>query len=74
MLGDFARIAEEVEYSAPHIDAVSSVSGDFTAELLANPEYWVRHVSAPVRFFDGIKQLSKRGCKIILEIGPKPRL
>jgi len=74
MLGDFARIAEEVEYSAPHIEAVSSVSGDFTAELLANPEYWVRHVSAPVRFFDGIKQLSKRGCKIMLEIGPKPAL
>ena len=74
MLAKFARTTEEAEYSAPHIDAVSSVSSDFTAESLANPEYWVHQVSAPVRFFDGIKQLSKRGCKIILEIGPKPTL
>jgi acyl transferase domain-containing protein/NADPH:quinone reductase-like Zn-dependent oxidoreductase/SAM-dependent methyltransferase len=74
ILADFARVAEEVAYSSPHIDFVSNVTGKLAAEALANAEYWVRHISAPVLFYDGIQQLSQRGCKIILEIGPKPTL
>jgi myxalamid-type polyketide synthase MxaB len=74
MLAEFAAVAETVMYSTPHIDVVSNVTGDIARAELAGGEYWVRHISAPVRFSDGIQRLSKLGCKAMVEIGPKPTL
>jgi acyl transferase domain-containing protein/acyl carrier protein len=74
MLRDFGTAAEKVVYSIPCIEVVSNVTGDSAREALAHAEYWVRHISAPVRFCDGVKRLAKLGCKIMLEIGPKPTL
>lgn len=74
ILAEFAAVAEKVEYSIPRIDIVSNVTGDSAREALAHAEYWVRHISAPVRFCDGVKAIAKLGCKIMLEIGPKATL
>lgn len=74
MLEDFRAVAEKVMYSVPRIDVVSNVTGDSAREALACAEYWVGHIGATVRFSDGIRHLSKLGCKIMIEIGPKPTL
>src|SRR6185295_15177077 len=41
---------------------------------VAQPEYWVKHVLAPVRFAQGISALGKAGVSAFVEFGPKPTL
>ena len=74
MLADFLKVAQEITYSSPKIPFVSNVSGQLTAELVATPEYWVRHMRAPVRFAAGLETLYQQGYKTFVEIGPKPQL
>ncbi|MEU2850076.1 type I polyketide synthase, partial [Streptomyces sp. NPDC007049] len=45
MLDEFRRVLEGVSYEAPAIPIVSTLTGrSASAEELASPEYWVRHV------------------------------
>ncbi len=74
MLAEFERIANEVTYSIPKIPLCSNVTGELATEELATPEYWVRHVRQPVRFANSMETLAQQGCKIFLELGPKPAL
>jgi acyl transferase domain-containing protein/NAD(P)-dependent dehydrogenase (short-subunit alcohol dehydrogenase family) len=34
------------------------------------PEYWVKHVRAPVMFADSVRVMSVQGCDFALEVGP----
>lgn len=70
MLAEFGEIAAGLDYSPPRIPIVSNVSGELAAEELANPEYWVRHVRATVRFADGVSALRAAGATRFLELGP----
>jgi myxalamid-type polyketide synthase MxaB len=77
VLEEFALAAERVVYSAPQVDLVSGLSGNMTSAAtvkIASPGYWVRHISAPVRFHEGIEALCQMGCTIFLEIGPSSTL
>ncbi len=74
MLGEFQRVAREVSYSWPRVPIVSNVTGELAGAEIATPEYWVRHVRAPVRFAAGMETMRRLGCEILIEVGPKPTL
>uniref|UniRef100_UPI00068F0193 type I polyketide synthase n=1 Tax=Sciscionella sediminilitoris TaxID=1445613 RepID=UPI00068F0193 len=69
MLAEFAAAVGELKFSAPRIPFVSTVDGERT-ERIAEPDYWVEHVRATVRFADGLSWLTAAGVSKYLEIGP----
>ncbi|MDT0447758.1 type I polyketide synthase [Streptomyces hesseae] len=71
MLEDFRRAIEGLSFQAPTIPLISNVTGELaSAELVATPEYWVRHVREAVRFADGVRALSEAGATAFFELGP----
>ncbi|QDQ16112.1 SDR family NAD(P)-dependent oxidoreductase [Streptomyces spectabilis] len=71
MLDDFRTVLESVSYAAPEIPIVSTLTGRMTsAEELASPEYWVRHVRESVRFGDAVSTLTAEGVATFVEVGP----
>ncbi len=53
------------------IPVVSSRSGrEATARELTSPEHWVRHVRAPVRFFDAVEFARTAGADVFVDVGP----
>ncbi|MFF1698112.1 type I polyketide synthase [Streptomyces sp. NPDC058257] len=71
MLEEFRRVLEGVSYEAPAVPIVSTLTGRLaTAEELASPDYWVRHVREPVRFHDAVVALREQGGDVFLEVGP----
>jgi acyl transferase domain-containing protein len=54
----------------PEIPFVSNVTGDWiTPGQATDPDYWVEHTLAPVRFADGLKTVTTEDC-VLLEAGP----
>ncbi|MFE6160127.1 type I polyketide synthase, partial [Streptomyces sp. NPDC056486] len=71
MLDEFRRVLEGVSYEAPTTPIVSTLTGvRATAEELASPEYWVRHVRESVRFADAVGTLVDEGVTTFVEVGP----
>ena len=66
----FAALVRRVTLRPPTIPFISSVSGQWIRdEEAVAPEYWARHLRAPVRFADGIGELRKPDW-VLLEVGP----
>ncbi|MBF2084367.1 type I polyketide synthase [Thermoleptolyngbya sp. C42_A2020_037] len=74
MLAEFAQVAKTITYHTPQIPLISNVTGDWIAEDIATPDYWVQHIRQPVRFRQGMDTLQQQGCGVLLEIGAKPIL
>jgi len=63
--------AREASISAPRIPYVSNVTGTWiTAADLADPGYWARHMTQPVRFAEGLAELLREPASVTLEVGP----
>ncbi len=75
MLDQFHCIAESLCLRPPTIPIVSSLTGKLaTPGELCSAAYWVRHVSEPVRFLDGMRTLETEGVTAFLELGPDATL
>jgi acyl transferase domain-containing protein/thioesterase domain-containing protein len=72
VLDRFRAGVARMRLSAPSVPFVSNLSGGWAdAALLADPEYWVRHLRQPVRFADGLAKLLELGPDtVLLEVGP----
>ncbi|MER5363572.1 type I polyketide synthase, partial [Streptomyces sp. NPDC002785] len=71
MLDAFREVAEGLSYEAPKIPIVSNLTGAVvSAEEIASPDFWVRHVREAVRFLDGIRALEAQGVTMFVELGP----
>ncbi|QKV96583.1 SDR family NAD(P)-dependent oxidoreductase [Streptomyces sp. NA02950] len=70
MLAEFRRIAHVLDYTPPSLPIVSTVTGALTTDELCDPEYWVEHVRARVRFHDAVRALEDTGVRTFLELGP----
>ncbi|SOD67854.1 Acyl transferase domain-containing protein, partial [Streptomyces zhaozhouensis] len=71
MLEDFRRVLEGVSYETPAVPLVSTLTGrSISAEELADPDYWVRHVREAVRFADAVSTLTDQGIATFVEVGP----
>ncbi|MFI8531905.1 SDR family NAD(P)-dependent oxidoreductase [Streptomyces aquilus] len=60
-----------IEFHEPALTLISNVTGKVARfREIADPDYWVRHIGAPVQFADGMRTLEKRGRHAMIEIGP----
>ncbi len=74
ILSDFEKAASKVRFSTNKLELISNVTGNFAGDEVATPEYWVKHIMEPVRFYKGIKTLSASKQDLFVEIGPHPVL
>ena len=74
MVAEFRKLAAGIRYQEPQIPIVSNLTREPIGAAMADPEYWCRHITAPVLFGRGVRTLRERGVGAYLEIGPKPTL
>ncbi|WP_410586252.1 type I polyketide synthase [Amycolatopsis sp. lyj-23] len=71
VLADFRAVVATLTFHPPRIPVVSALTGEAaTAEQLGDPEHWVRHVRATVRFADAVRAMAADGVTTFAELGP----
>ena len=67
----FLAAVAKVQLAPPRLPFLSNVTGTWiTPEEATDPEYWARHLRAPVRFAAGVAELLRDEGRILLEVGP----
>jgi len=75
VLQPFKEAAASVTFSRPKIRLISNRSGKVVqGDELSDPAYWAAHIRQPVQFHPSILSLQQIGCRVFLELGPKPTL
>lgn len=74
MLAEFGQLASRLTFHPPRLRLVANVSGTLAGSEIASAAYWQQHVRQPVRFAAGMQTLAAHGCRIFVEVGPKPTL
>ncbi|MFJ5227415.1 type I polyketide synthase [Streptomyces sp. NPDC088400] len=74
MLEEFAAALADVEFAAPQIPVVSTVTGELAGADFGSAAYWVEHARQPVRFADAVHTARELGARIWAEVGPQPAL
>ncbi|QUH02488.1 SDR family NAD(P)-dependent oxidoreductase [Saccharopolyspora erythraea] len=71
ILAEFRSAVSGVEFSRPEIPIVSTATGEvLSAEEIAAPEHWVRHLRGAVRFLPAVQRLAEAGVTAFAEVGP----
>ncbi|CDJ62038.1 Polyketide synthase, related [Eimeria necatrix] len=70
----FKKVVEQVQLHSPHIEMISTVTGQLCDEALRQPDYWAEQITKPVRFCDAIQHCVANGATLLVEIGPRPTL
>ncbi|MDZ8136603.1 MAG: SDR family oxidoreductase [Nostoc sp. DedQUE04] len=67
----FIQSLQKVKLNSPQIPFISNVTGTWIATAEAtDPNYWARHLREPVRFSEGIAELTKAHERVLVEVGP----
>lgn len=75
ILNEFEAYAQSVDFRAAQTGLISNVTGEPVGEEeVLNSAYWKSHIRQPVQFARSVQALYKHGCRVFLEIGPKPIL
>lgn len=74
MLAPFERVVKSVQLNKPQIKLISNLTGTVVGSEITTPRYWASHVREAVRFADSIQTLYAAGCRVFLEVGPRPTL
>ncbi|MEW1672662.1 type I polyketide synthase [Streptomyces noursei] len=71
ILEDFRSVAATLEYHAPRIPVVSTVTGELAVDDdLRTPDYWVREIREGVRFCNTVRTLEAEGVTSFVELAP----
>ena len=74
ILDQFEQVANQVEFTAPHLPLISNLTGHLISENEINGTYWRHHSRYPVQFAAGLKTLAEQGCNVFIELGSHPVL
>lgn len=74
MLTAFRQIIAGITLKTPCIGLISNLTGKLAGSEVTDPNYWVRHISEPVRFSAGMETLNQFKPDLLLEIGPQATL
>lgn len=74
ILDEYRQFANQINYNRPKIPVVSNLTGELADSNISTAEYWVNHITQPVKFAQSIQTLQQLGYNNYLEIGPKPVL
>ncbi|HEY2294285.1 MAG TPA: beta-ketoacyl synthase N-terminal-like domain-containing protein, partial [Thermoanaerobaculia bacterium] len=73
--GPFAQLLAEVEFAPAALPLVTDLSGEIVPPGgRLDASYWLRHLTEPVRFADGVRALAAQGYRLFLELGPSATL
>jgi len=71
ILGEFRATVAEVKLRPPRIPYVSNLTGTWLSDAEAmDPTYYAKHLRHPVRFSDGIQEITRLIKPDFLEVGP----
>jgi acyl transferase domain-containing protein len=66
---EFERVAEKIEYAAPKVKLISSVTGREVGHGEIDGKYWRKQVREPVRFQKAMETLRELGQQEYVEVG-----
>ncbi|MFE9610885.1 type I polyketide synthase [Streptomyces sp. NPDC006012] len=70
MVSEFRARTQRLEWRAPQIPVVSTVTGLPATGEFGSPAYWAEHARAAVRFADAVAWLRGHGVSTFVELGP----
>lgn len=75
VLGKFKEALDTITLSKPKITIISDLTGKIAdPDEIIKSEYWLKHISMPVRFYDAICTIEKEEASIFIEVGAKALL
>src|SRR5262249_1746220 len=78
MAGEYPRCAAalaDTRFREPRLTLICNVTGEIARRgEIGTPEYWVRHIGAPVNFDAGMRTIERRGRHLFIEVGPSTAL
>ncbi|MEJ2176862.1 MAG: beta-ketoacyl synthase N-terminal-like domain-containing protein [Gammaproteobacteria bacterium] len=70
IISDFKEVVGKISTHHPHVDLVSTLTGDLVDHTITTADYWLEHSRRTVRFTEAISRMFDLGCRVFIEIGP----
>lgn len=75
VVGPLRQLLAGCDLSPPKIPIVTATTGELLEpEEATNPRRWAQQVVSPLRFGESIRTVVAMGCRLLIELGPRPIL